>query len=494
MQTLKALSLSGRLGVAVLFLVTLSASAQTTPGEFTIAALPDTQIYAHLYPQIFTSQTQWIADHAAEQNIQLVVGLGDIVDGGGSLVQWQNADLAYRTIDDKIPYVAAIGNHDYDKANPGGRTESTKNFNAYFGPQRYAGKSWYKGQYPAGSNENFYAIVTLAGKQYLILVLECFPRNAALSWASAVIANHPGLDTIVVTHAYTYSDNTRMDRCYSNSAASDGAGTDNDGQQIWEKFASKYSQITMVLSGHVVQGDGTGHRTDLGVNGNIVNQMLSDYQAWTNGGNGYLRLITVRPATNEVIVRTYSPFLDVWMTDSHNQFTVPYKNIGLAPGTGTITGRVRSSGACKGIQGAIVSNGESSVATDLYGNFSLPASGPKGYKLNVTQPGSVSLTQSVSLLPGIAAPHVILSSPAGAITGIAMWQSVALPNAKVVLTGGALRINISTTTAADGTFSFKTIANGSYTVTVTVPGTTNSMTSATSVVGGVTSKLTMVVN
>src|SRR5476649_630330 len=75
-------------------------SPSPTPAdEFTIVALPDTQFYSSLYPQIFAAQTQWIANHVQDQNIKLVVGLGDIVDGGGDLTQWQNADAAVRLLD-----------------------------------------------------------------------------------------------------------------------------------------------------------------------------------------------------------------------------------------------------------------------------------------------------------------------------------------------------------------------------------------------------------
>src|SRR5262245_31481720 len=73
------------------------------PDEFTIVALPDTQFYSSIYPQIFAAQTQWIANHVQNQNIQLVVGLGDIVDGGGDLTQWQNADAAVRLLDGQVP-------------------------------------------------------------------------------------------------------------------------------------------------------------------------------------------------------------------------------------------------------------------------------------------------------------------------------------------------------------------------------------------------------
>ena len=96
------------------------APSPTPADEFTIVALPDTQFYSSLNPQIFAAQTQWIANHVQDQNIQLVVGLGDIVDAGGDLTQWQNADAAVRLLSGKVPYMMAIGNHDYDQNNPAG--------------------------------------------------------------------------------------------------------------------------------------------------------------------------------------------------------------------------------------------------------------------------------------------------------------------------------------------------------------------------------------
>ena len=476
-------SLFPRLAIACLSLLAMAAYAQS-PGEFTIAALPDTQIYAKSYPHIFTAETQWIANHAKQMNIQLVAGLGDIVDGGGEGYQWQNADLAYRLLDGKVPYVAAIGNHDYDKNNPSGRTAYATNFNAYFGPQRYAGTSWYKGQYPKGSNESFYSIVTLGGTQYLVLVLEVFPRNSALNWATAVIKSHSSLPAIVVTHAYTYADSTRMDRCDGNSAASFAVAQDNDGEQIWEKFASRYTNIKLVLSGHVVQGDGTGHRTDLGVNGNLVNEMLSDYQTWPNGGNGYIRLITVKPALNQVSVRTYSPYLNAWLTDSHNQFTVPFNNSGLQKGTTAMAGKVKDASNCGMLSGALASNGSTSDMTDSSGRYSIPSSGPERYSLSVARSGYVAPNQVASALMNQPAPGKVLMAKSGMLAGKASWKLFPLTGAKITLNGGVLRLSTSTTTASNGSFSFGKVPYGSYTISASVPGTTISTTYTISVSAG----------
>src|SRR5438309_4190283 len=102
-------------------------------GDFTVVVLPDTQFYSQTYPQIFDSQTQWVANNAAAQNIQLVIGVGDIVNIGTDPTQLANASHSIGILDQAgIPYALAIGNHDYDKMPPVNR--SAINFNQVFGP------------------------------------------------------------------------------------------------------------------------------------------------------------------------------------------------------------------------------------------------------------------------------------------------------------------------------------------------------------------------
>lgn len=43
---------------------------------------------------------------------------------------------------------------------------------------------------------------------------------------------------------------------------------------------------------------------------NTVHTLLADYQARTNGGNGWLRILEFVPPENKINVKTYSPWLD----------------------------------------------------------------------------------------------------------------------------------------------------------------------------------------
>jgi hypothetical protein len=446
----------------------------TPADEFTIVALPDTQFYSSLNPQIFAAQTQWIADHVQDRNIQLVVGLGDIVDGGSVQTQWQNADAAVRLLSGKVPYMMAIGNHDYDQNNPAGRTASTKNFNSFFGPARYAGAAWYKGSFPAGSNENFYGVVSVNGRNYLILVLEFAPRDSALAWADGILKANQDKDAIIVTHMFTYMDNTRISGCDPNSAASFGVGQDNNGEDMWWKLVRKYPNIHLVLSGHVVQGDGTGRRMDVGLNGNLVNQILADYQSDPLGGEGYLRIMRISPSQNRVSVTTYSPYLNTFKTDDHNQFTVPYHNPGISTAAGTISGKAKSAIDCSAAAGVTVGYSGGSAVTDANGDFSIPASARKSFTITAGKPGWLSDARTgTATLNAVAepSPTKIFISTAGQISGHVLNSGGApVAGATLIFAGGKLRLSKTVTADGAGSFSSSWISVGTYSVTISAPG------------------------
>lgn len=73
--------------IAIALLVTLACSGiagrcQAEQGyrPYTIAVLPDTQVYSLMFPEIFKAQTRWVVDNQERYGIELVVHLGDIVE------------------------------------------------------------------------------------------------------------------------------------------------------------------------------------------------------------------------------------------------------------------------------------------------------------------------------------------------------------------------------------------------------------------------------
>jgi hypothetical protein len=336
--------------------------------------------------------------------------------------------------------------------------------------------------------------VTINGRDFLILVLEYAPRDAALNWADGILQANQDKEAIIVTHSFTFTDNTRISRCDANSASSFGVGQDNDGEDMWWKLVRKYANVRMVLSGHVNTGDGTGHRVDLGANGNLVNQMLSDYQSEPRGGGGYLRILKISPSLNQISVTTYSPYLDSFKTDDHNQFTVPYALSGGLV-SGTISGKVQDVVTCQPVSGVNVaySGGSATTATD--GTFSIPAPAIQSVSISASKSplASDSRFATSTADPSLPSPTKIFVSSSGHVSGFINSSSGAgIAGATVTFSGGDLRFSSTVTTDNQGAYDSGPIGIGQYSVSVSAAGHSSANASASVATGSsVTLDLTL---
>lgn len=372
-----------------LFLV-FAIPSQAQVSDFSIVVLPDTQNEAQFFPQVLNNQIQWIVTNHTAMNIQAVLGEGDIVNDGASTAQQQNADAAFRLLDSAgIPYLLAIGNHDYDGANPKAGRPVT-GFNQWFGPARYAAKPFYKGNFPTGSNENFYGIVNIGGKNFLFLVLEYYPRPEAMTWATGILQANPDKETIIVTHNYEFVDGTRESRCDTQDMPTGNA----TGDDMWATLR-KFPNVIMVLNGHLTNAQ-SAHRTDIADTGTLVNEMFVNYQTFPDGGDGWLRILTFHPSTNSVSAQTFSPFLNQFRTDAANQFTVLYHNPNPASGMGTIGGKIRNSNTCALLAGITVAMAGASTTTAADGTYSLSVL-PAAYSVSASGAGLISSTKAESV-------------------------------------------------------------------------------------------------
>jgi hypothetical protein len=367
-------------------LLAFAITSQAQVPDFSIVVLPDTQNEAQFFPQVLNSEIQWIVTNRTALNIQAVLGEGDIVNDGASTAQQQNADAAVRLLDSaEIPYLLAIGNHDYDAASPKA-SRSVTGFNQWFGPARYAVKPYYKGNFPTGSNENFYGVISIGGKNFLLMALEYYPRAAAISWASSILQANPDKEAIIVTHNYEFVDGTRESRCDTQDMPTGNA----TGDDMWATLR-KLPNVIMVLNGHLTNAQ-SAHRTDIADTGTLVDEMFVNYQTFPNGGDGWLRILTFHPSTNTITAQTFSPFLNQFNTDAANQFTVLYHNPNPATGTGTIEGKIRNSNTCAPLSGITVSLAGASAITAADGTYSLSVP-PASYEVSASGSGWMSSTQ-----------------------------------------------------------------------------------------------------
>jgi hypothetical protein len=158
--------------------------------------------------------------------------------------------------------------------------------------------------------------------------LEWGPRDETVAWASRIADEHADRRLILLTHAYMYNDETRYDwqangdkqewnpHAYETAKLAGGV---NDGQELWEKLVRSRAGFVLALNGHVL-GDGAGRLASRGDHGNMVHQVLANYQMNHEGGEGYLRLLEFLPDDRTLRIRSYSPSLGAFKTATDQQF------------------------------------------------------------------------------------------------------------------------------------------------------------------------------
>ncbi|WP_431358814.1 DNRLRE domain-containing protein [Halovenus amylolytica] len=293
---------------------------------WTVVAIPDTQFYAAStdLASYATDQTDWIVDNLDSESIQFVTHEGDLVDDGGSEQEWDRIDATMSTLDGAVPYSVLPGNHDWAVTND--KSSSTANYTEYFGQSRFEDRSWYGGAGPGDDGRNSYQLFSAGGYDFLHLALEWEPAGTAsepstpLGWAQSIIDEYPDRPTIVTTHSYLRDDGGRT------SSVQDRSDDANTGEAVWQELIEPNPQIFMVLNGHWHETDGENHQVSTNRADLPVYEIVADYQDRANGGNGWVRLLQFVPgggreAADRIRVRSYSPSLDEYETDSDSEFT-----------------------------------------------------------------------------------------------------------------------------------------------------------------------------
>ena len=292
--------------------------------DFMIAVMPDSQYYsANMHggtTAMFTSQTDWIVSHRAVSNIVYAAQLGDIVNYGDTNhsgtsdyhSEWLNATNALYRLENPlttglaggIPYGAVVGNHDQS---PNGDPNGTTTFyNQFFGVAHFAGRPYYGGHYGTTNTDHF-DLFSASGLDFIALYFE-YDVNAdpaKLSWGNSLLQ--------------TYSNRHAIVFCHNLGSASTPSNFSAQGAAIYNALRTNANMFLM-CSGHV---SGEGSRKDV-FQGHTVYTLVSDYQSYTNGGDGYMRLYQFSPNNDVIRVFTYSPYLDQYETDKNSQFTVSF--------------------------------------------------------------------------------------------------------------------------------------------------------------------------
>ena len=259
--------------------------------DYTFVWMSDTQFYAESYPEIFKEQTEWIAKMKKKLGIKYVFHTGDLVNQSRKKKQWRNADKYMKVLDENnIPYGVLAGNHDVDQVN-----NDYSEFYRYFGKDRFNNKPYYGGSYR--NNRGHYDLISVGGNDFIMVYLGWDVTDEGIEWVNKVLAAYPDRKAILSFHEYLLATGTRHPM----------------GDKLYNEIVVPNKNVMAVLSGHYHEaqtfideidddGDGNPDRT--------VTQMLADYQAGPEGGQGYMRLLHFDQDNNRILVKTYSPYMD----------------------------------------------------------------------------------------------------------------------------------------------------------------------------------------
>lgn len=273
-----------------------------TDSAYSFVVVGDTQMTVDFDPENLHYIYDWILDNKETKNIKYVFGMGDITNNSTD-VEWATAYEQIIRLDGKVPYSLIRGNHD-----------TSGGYNATFNNEVY--KSMFEGFYPEDKIENSYVTFTVGDTKYLHITLDLNPSNTVLNWASSIIERYYDHLVIISTHSYLNNDGN----LHTDGASDDGS--ENSGEQMWNKLVSKYENVFLVLCGHRFMTD-IVYRQATGVHGNTVTEIMTNGQCidLKNDAMGLVSILNFSEDGKNLTVEYYSTVYDRYF-GKNSQFTL----------------------------------------------------------------------------------------------------------------------------------------------------------------------------
>ncbi len=312
------------------------------PKSNSFILLGDPQSYTKydINQPILELTTAWIAHNLNALNIKGVLCTGDLVEQNDNISMnrkmtnqtsremWESSSRSFKRLDNKVPYIVSLGNHDY------GYTKSENgntHFPTYFPFERNS--TWRDHLVANFPNREQRATIENAAFEFkldnwdpiLVVTTEFHPRDEVLEWCRSLTDNptYSKHKVIFMTHAYLTNGPKAKHLDHHPYKIHPG----NNGQQVWEKLVSKSNNIQLVICGHTADGNGkfednVSYRIDRNENGQQVHQMMFNVQTlgggWEgNGGDGWLRILEFFPDGKTIGIRTYSPLFGISPSTKH---------------------------------------------------------------------------------------------------------------------------------------------------------------------------------
>lgn len=313
--------------IALITTSLISTGSTASDGEFSIIGIPDTQNYSDAFPQVYFSQTSWIANSIGKLDVRFVTHYGDIVQRADEEGEWLTADEAMLVLDaTDVPQGVTSGNHDITADGIPGQSYIPQNYLNYFGPARYVGRPYFQNASPSGMST--WQLFDGGDREFIGLSVECETPVAELAWAQGVLDRHRDKAVVFTTHRYMqdaedYTAGVPIvpsgrfpEIWYTFENQYNPAGI--RANELFDWFIRRQPNIFLVNCGHFHE---EYRQTSTNVAGLPVREVLADYQDDPNGGDGWLRIMNFDVPNERIEFETYSPFLDDYRFTDESLFS-----------------------------------------------------------------------------------------------------------------------------------------------------------------------------
>lgn len=269
---------------------------------FSIAIIPDTQREVKSQSDTrFSHRTNWLVNNKDRLKLRYVLQVGDLTDWGErDTTHYDRASEGLQMLEDAhICYALCPGNHDTQAVAVGGgaydttmtRTlvRVTPEWNNYFPPSRFP---MLRGTFEEGKSDNCYHTFQAGGQLWLILALEFMPRFDAVTWARAVVENHPNHNIILLTHMFLQGNG---------SIGQSAEYGESSPQYMFDNLVKLYPNFRFVFGGHAPTWS---HNELTGVNGNKI---YAYNDCWHHVDNNPVRIVEFKIKANQFDTYVYMP-------------------------------------------------------------------------------------------------------------------------------------------------------------------------------------------
>lgn len=200
---------------------------------------------------IYKYSCDWIlAQKHAGMNINSVIHTGDVTQNN-EISSWKYFYSATQELAEEIPYISAIGDHDYTWGENGvihDRNSTYLSEYISFALTKQKVVAWYE----KGRMENIIIENHIHGIPIYFLVLEFGPRKEVVDWANEYVKNHQDVLFILINHEYLEAGGgRRLSGLKCTLRLNNTTTTFTTPTQLWNQLIKKNNNILCVICGHV---------------------------------------------------------------------------------------------------------------------------------------------------------------------------------------------------------------------------------------------------